>query len=124
MRRRRSVKPFFRFAKISSISLLTVNWPTRKSSALKSRVNERDIDKTIERMKEARSFTDEQLREGLARQGMTMAEYRKEIKEQILRTKLVNREVKSKIVITKEDIKAYYDSHLDEYAGEKKYYLL
>jgi len=86
-------------------------------------VNESDIDRTIERMKEARSFTDEQLREGLARQGMTMEEYRKEIKEQILRTKLVNREVKSKIVITKEDIKAYYDSHQDEYAGEKKYYL-
>jgi peptidyl-prolyl cis-trans isomerase SurA len=35
----------------------------------------------------------------------------------------VNREVKSKIVITGEDIKAYYDSHQDEYAGEKKYYL-
>jgi peptidyl-prolyl cis-trans isomerase SurA len=86
-------------------------------------VSERDIDMTIERMKEARSFTDEQLREGLARQGITMAEYRKEIKEQILRTKLVNREVKSKIVITKEDIKAYYQSHQDEYAGEKKYYL-
>jgi peptidyl-prolyl cis-trans isomerase SurA len=86
-------------------------------------VNESDIDRTIERIKEARSFTDEQLREGLARQGMTMAEYRKEIKEQILRTKLVNREVKSKIVITGEDIKAYYDSHQDEYAGEKKYYL-
>ena len=86
-------------------------------------VSEGDIDKTIERMKEARSFTDEQLRAGLARQGMTMAEYRKEIKEQILRTRLVNREVKSKIVITNEDVKAYYESHQDEYAGEKKYYL-
>ena len=86
-------------------------------------VSESDIDGTIERMKEARSFTDEQLREGLARQGLTMAEYRKEMREQILRTKLVNREVKSKIVVTKEDIKAYYDSHQDEYAGEKKYYL-
>ncbi len=86
-------------------------------------VSEKDIDMTIERMKDARSFTDEQLREGLARQGMTMAEYRQEIKEQILRTKLVNREVKSKIVVTSEDIKAYYDSHQDEYAGEKKYYL-
>jgi peptidyl-prolyl cis-trans isomerase SurA len=86
-------------------------------------VSESDIDGTIERMKEARSFTDEQLREGLARQGMTMAEYRKEMREQILRTKLVNREVKSKIVVTKEDIKAYYDGHQDEYAGEKKYYL-
>jgi peptidyl-prolyl cis-trans isomerase SurA len=35
----------------------------------------------------------------------------------------VNREVKSKIVITKEDIKAYYDSHQEKYAGDKKYYL-
>jgi peptidyl-prolyl cis-trans isomerase SurA len=86
-------------------------------------VSEEDIDRTIERMKESRSFTDEELREGLARQGMTMEEYRKEIKEQILRTKLVNREVKSKIVITREDIKTYYDSHQDQYAGEKKYYL-
>ena len=86
-------------------------------------VSESDIDRAIERMKEARSFTDEQLREGLASQGMTMEEYRKELKEQLLRARLVNREVKSKIVITSEDIKAYYDSHQDEYAGEKKYYL-
>jgi peptidyl-prolyl cis-trans isomerase SurA len=74
-------------------------------------------------MKEARSFTDEQLREGLAAQGITMEEYRKEIESQILRSKLVNREVKSKIVITKEDIKAYYDSHQEKYAGDQKYYL-
>jgi peptidyl-prolyl cis-trans isomerase SurA len=86
-------------------------------------VSESDIDRAIERMKEARSFTDEQLREGLASQGMTMEEYRKELKDQILRTRLVNLEVKSKIVITSEDIKAYYDSHQDEYAGDKKYYL-
>ena len=86
-------------------------------------VSQKEIDTTIERMKEARSFTDEQLREGLAAQGLTMEEYRKEIESQILRTKLVNREVKSKIVITKEDIKAYYDRHQEKYAGEKKYYL-
>lgn len=86
-------------------------------------VTQKEIDTTIERMKEARSFTDEQLREGLAAQGITMEEYRKEIESQILRTKLVNREVKSKIVITKEDIKAYFDSHQEKYAGDKKYYL-
>ncbi len=86
-------------------------------------VSQNEIDTTIERMKAARSFTDEQLREGLAAQGITMEEYRKEIESQILRTKLVNREVKSKIVITKEDIKAYYKSHHEKYAGDKKYYL-
>lgn len=86
-------------------------------------VTKKEIDITIERMKEARSFTDEQLREGLAAQGITMEEYRQEIESQILRSKLVNREVKSKIVITKEDITAYYDSHQENYAGAKKFYL-
>jgi peptidyl-prolyl cis-trans isomerase SurA len=86
-------------------------------------VTQKEIDSTIERLKEARSFTDEQLREGLAAQGLTMEEYRKEIESQILRTKLVNREVKSKIVITQEDIKAYYEKHKEKYAGNRKYYL-
>jgi peptidyl-prolyl cis-trans isomerase SurA len=86
-------------------------------------VSQKEIDTTIERLKESRSFTEEQLREGLAAQGVTMEEYRKEIESQILRTKLVNREIKSKIVITAEDIITYYDSHQDKYAGDKKYYL-
>jgi peptidyl-prolyl cis-trans isomerase SurA len=86
-------------------------------------VTQKEIDTTIERIKEARSFTDEQLREGLAAQGLTMEEYRKEVESQILRSKLVNREVKSKIVITQEDIKTYYERHKDKFAGDKKYYL-
>jgi peptidyl-prolyl cis-trans isomerase SurA len=86
-------------------------------------VNQKEIDSAIERIKEARAFTDEQLRAGLAAQGLTMEEYRKEIEAQILRTKLVNREVKSKIVITQEDIKAYYEGHKEKYAGARTYYL-
>jgi peptidyl-prolyl cis-trans isomerase SurA len=41
----------------------------------------------------------------------------------LLRAKLVNREIKSKIVITNEDIKTYYDSHGEKYGGETKYHL-
>ncbi|MBW2443445.1 MAG: SurA N-terminal domain-containing protein, partial [Deltaproteobacteria bacterium] len=66
-------------------------------------VSQNEIDNTIERFKESRQLTDEQLRLGLESQGMSMEDYRKEIEEQILRAKLVNREVKAKIVITKED---------------------
>lgn len=86
-------------------------------------VSQKEINQAIERIKEQRQFTDEQLRQGLASQGMTMEEYRQEIEEQIMRSKLVAREVKAKIVITKEDIKEYYESHREKYAGEKKYYL-
>jgi len=41
----------------------------------------------------------------LAEQGMSLEDYRKEVKLQLQRTKLVNREVRSKVVITEADIK-------------------
>ena len=86
-------------------------------------ITEKEIDDAIERIKAARYYTDEDLRAGLAQQGLTMEDYRKELKEQLLRSKLVNLEVKSKIVITKENIQAYYDNHREKYGGEKKYHL-
>jgi peptidyl-prolyl cis-trans isomerase SurA len=86
-------------------------------------ISDKEIDMAIERIKETNYYTDEDLRAGLARDGLTMKEYRDRIKEQILREKLVNLNVKSKVVITKEDIKAYYEKHLDKYGGKQKYHL-
>jgi peptidyl-prolyl cis-trans isomerase SurA len=86
-------------------------------------VTDEEIDSTIERLKSSRSFTDEELRAGLAEQGLTIEDYRKELKEQLLRSRLINIEVKSKIVITDENIQAYYDSHREKYVGEQKFHL-
>ncbi len=86
-------------------------------------VAEKEIDAQIERIKNARFLTEEELRETLERQGVTLESYRERLKKDILRIKLVNREVKSKIVITNEDIKAYYDNHKEEYTGKRKYHL-
>jgi len=82
-----------------------------------------EIDGAIERLKEANFFTDEELIEMLGAEGLTLEDYRKRIKNQILQAKLVNFEIKSKIVITKEDIESYYKSHSDKYGGIKKYRL-
>jgi len=86
-------------------------------------VSDQEADNTIERIKEINYFTDEDVRKGLKEEGLTMDEYRESLKKQLLRAKLVNREVKSKIVITNEDIKTYYDSHSEKYGGETKYHL-
>jgi len=90
---------------------------------LKVKISEEQIDRTIERIKETNYLTDEQLRAALAKDGLTIEEYRKKIKSQILRTRLVNLKVKSKIVITNEDVKAYYEEHIEEYGGKQKYHL-
>jgi peptidyl-prolyl cis-trans isomerase SurA len=85
--------------------------------------SEKEVDNAVERIKKANSLTDEGFRQALAKEGLTLEEYRKIAKENILRANLVNREIKAKVVITKEDIKAYYDSHPDQYGFEEKYHL-
>ncbi len=86
-------------------------------------VDEAQIDATIERIKAANYFTDEDLRHFLDQEQMTMQQYRDQIKEQILRTRLVNYQVKSKIVITDQDIQDYYDHHPELYGGKRHYHL-
>jgi peptidyl-prolyl cis-trans isomerase SurA len=89
----------------------------------KVEISEEQIDKTIERVKQTNYLTDEQLRAALAKDGLNMEAYREKIKGELLRERLVNLKVKSKIVITKEDIKAYYEKHIQEYGGKQKYHL-
>jgi peptidyl-prolyl cis-trans isomerase SurA len=86
-------------------------------------VGEPEIDAAIERVKESRYLTDEQLRRSLEEQGITYEEYREQIKKQILRARLVNREIKSKIVITDEDVRRYYEENKEFYAGQTEYHL-
>jgi len=85
--------------------------------------SDKEVDNAVERIKKTNSLTDEGFRQALAKEGMTLEEYRKIAKENLLRANLVNREIKSKVVITKEDIKAYYDAHPDQYGFEEKYHL-
>ena len=86
-------------------------------------VSEQQITNAIERMKKSRFITDEELREELKKQGLNYKEYRQQIKEDILREKLISHQVQSKIVITSEDIKTYYEKHKEIYSEKKKYHL-
>jgi peptidyl-prolyl cis-trans isomerase SurA len=86
-------------------------------------VSEEAINNTIEDIKKRALLTDESLRMSLQTEGLTMEAYRQRIKDQILRTRLVNLEVKSKIVITDEDIRAVYERDREKFGGEKRYHL-
>ncbi len=81
-------------------------------------VSDQAIDKTIEELKKRSLMTDQQLRDGLQKDGMTMDDYREEVKNKILRARLVNRQVKSKIVITEEDIRAVYEKERAAYGAD------
>jgi len=86
-------------------------------------VEPREIDAAIERFKESKAITEEQLRQGLEAEGMTYEEFRQSMQEQILRIKLVNRKIKSRIVITDNDVQAYYSAHPEEFGGDDQVHL-
>lgn len=87
------------------------------------RVTDADVDAAIENIKKASFLTDESLRQKLAEEQTSYQDYRDSIRRQIERNRLVNREVKSKIVITKEDVKEFYEQHPERFGGRKKYHL-
>ena len=86
-------------------------------------VDDAEVDEAIERIKAANYYSDEDLRTALTGNDVSMNDYREEIRRQILRNKLVNIRIKSKIIITPSDVKAYYEDHADQYAARKQYRL-
>lgn len=87
------------------------------------KIGDNEVDATIERIRKLNRMSSDDLRQRLELEGLSYDDYRKQIKEKMLRARLVNREVKSKIVITDEDIKSYYDAHGDKYGVHTKYEL-
>lgn len=83
-------------------------------------VSNNEIDSYVERIKQMNSFTDEDLRKMLETEGVTLEQYKKEIKNILLRNKLIQYEVKSRIVVTQKDIDDYYEKHQDEFKDKKK----
>ena len=59
----------------------------------------------------------------LAAEGILYKDYRAKIKGEILQSMLINRAVRSKVIITDSDIKAYYETHGEAFTGIKKYHL-
>ncbi len=86
-------------------------------------LRESEVDSNIEQIKAANMWTDEILREELKREGLTMEAYRESLIKNGIRARLLNSAVKSKIVVTQEDIRSYYEDHVEKYEGELKYHL-
>ncbi len=83
-------------------------------------VSDGEIDAAIDRILEQNNLPIEEFRSQLASMGTTEGKYRVNLKSQIIRSKLINYEIRSKVVITNEQIETYYrnmDLHKDTSEG-------
>jgi peptidyl-prolyl cis-trans isomerase SurA len=89
----------------------------QQATELKLSISSEQVDSSIEEIKKQNNIDDEQLRQALRGQGMTMAAYRADLKRQLLRFRVLNIAVGSRVNISDEEVKAYYDRHLKDSAN-------
>ncbi len=86
-----------------------------KARELELTVTGEEIDHYIEYFKESNKFTQEELIAELEKSGRNMDKYRKTVRDDLLRRKLINREIQEKTVITEEKIAKFYDENKKEF---------
>ena len=94
-----------------------------KIQELGIKVTQKSIEGAIERVKSNNQWTQEDLLENLKQQGITYEEFQKNLKGEIERGRLINYEVKSKILITEEKIEQYYQKNMSDFGSEEKVHL-
>jgi peptidyl-prolyl cis-trans isomerase SurA len=87
-------------------------------------VSDEELEAALKQMIATNNMSPEQFRDQLKNMGMTESVYRENLKNQILQSKLLNYEVRSKIIITDDMILDYYDTKYTKHVEQGGYYLL
>ncbi len=94
----------------------------QEAQKLQIQVSDQEVEGALQRILSNNQTTLEQFRKELGSMGMSEKQYREELRDQILSSRLVNYEVRTKVVIPEEQILDYYDTHyVEQSAGG--YYL-
>jgi len=88
------------------------------------RVSDEEVESALQRVIVNNKSTMEQFRKEISSMGLSEKQYRENLREQILNSKLINHEVRSKVVISEDQIIDYYDSHFTQQVGDGAYYIL
>jgi peptidyl-prolyl cis-trans isomerase SurA len=92
----------------------------KKIQELGIMISQAQIDAAIEDIKKNNRMTQDDLLNGLKSEGLTYEKYRETIKTDLERNRLINSEVKSKILIREEQILQYYQDHQKDFSNPEQ----
>lgn len=79
-------------------------------------VHDEEIKETLDDIKKMNGFkSDIEMKEALSKEGVSLEDYKREMKEQLIILKLINREIKSKISVGDKEIEDYYQIHRESF---------
>jgi peptidyl-prolyl cis-trans isomerase SurA len=82
-----------------------------QATELRLSISPEQVDASIAEIKRQNHIDDKQLADALRAQGMSMTAYRNDLKRQLLRFRVINIAVGSKVNISDEDVRSYYNRH-------------
>ncbi len=99
--------------------LINEELASQKIQELKIKITPQDVDAAVERVKKAHGLTQEELLANLKKEGVSYEKYRERIRGELERVQLLNFEVKSKIIVSDEKVRQYYEEHKDEFTSDE-----
>ncbi len=85
------------------------------------RVSEEETKEAIENIKKKYGMTDAQFEESLKAEGYSFAEYKKRLREQITINKLINQQIRSKILVTDREVDVFMKENKEFSESEETY---
>ncbi len=96
-------------------ALITEKLLAREITARGIQVRDEDIDRYIDHIKQSNHLDDDQLKAALKQQGMEYPAYRAQVRQEIEKVQLLNREIRGKVNVSPEDVQRYYEAHKAQY---------
>jgi peptidyl-prolyl cis-trans isomerase SurA len=96
-------------------ALITEKLLAKEIAARGIHVRDQDIDRYIDHIRQVNHLSEDQLKEALKQQGMEYPKYREQVRSEIEKVQLLNREIRGKVNVTPEDVQRYYDAHKKDY---------
>jgi len=105
-------------------NLIDQSLVTQKAKKDKIWVSDEDFQHAYQMMVKQSGLTKDRFVEKIKNSGVTPEEYNKDLRYQILQEKLINHDIRSKVIITDNMVKDYYDQHKQGYNTIKNGYAL
>lgn len=87
----------------------------QRIKALGLKVSDEEVETALLDVQKKNNLTREELEEAVLVQGMAFDAYRDNLRQQILRYKLIGEEVRSQVDVPEREVVDYYRAHLDDY---------
>jgi len=87
----------------------------QEAKRLRIEVSKEEVEEALARIKDSQNMTQEQFEEEVARRGGNMEILKSDMEVDLLRSRMINMEVRSRVVVPAAQVEAYFKEHRDEF---------